>query len=476
MVSTKHKMILSSGRFSGTSRKQLKEAFDALAASDKKTLVVHFHGGLVSLKSAETMAETLFPVYSNAGGYPLFVMWQSGLLETLKNNWQEILGEDVFKILVEKVVQFVLGKLEQGPGEKGFEVELPTTFEVRDEIETSQAAGQVPFADRDAETQDLDEDLTPTEKLQFENLLAGDAAYLSAALSLSRPDAPELNPELEADLAEARATAEPDEKGLISTTALVTAGVRILARTIKRLAARRDHGIYTTVVEEVARELKGDLIGGILWKHMKKDTADSFKGSGDTHGGMALLQEIHRVRKAGKDLRVVLVGHSAGSIYICNLLKKAVEKLPEDIKFEVVLLAPGCSFQLLDQALQAAGTRITSFRSFGMEDDLELKDAILPPLYMSSLLYFVSGLLEDSPDLPLVGMKRYHTQEEPFLPGEFPEIKRVHDCLASFPQAWIWSQSMAGEGLNTESRRHGDFDNEAKTLESLAFMIGQGGG
>lgn len=97
MVDSRHKMILSSGRFSGTSREQLTTAFDAFANSaEKHTLVVHFHGGFVSENAAEGIAERLLPIYQGAGGYPLFVMWQSGLGETLKNNWQEIVKEDAF--------------------------------------------------------------------------------------------------------------------------------------------------------------------------------------------------------------------------------------------------------------------------------------------------------------------------------------------------------------------------------------------
>lgn len=476
MVSSKNKMVLSSGRFSVTSREQLTDAFDALVASpNKNTLVIHFHGGLVSQKSADDIARRLFPVYEGAGGFPFFVIWQTGLVETIKNNWKEMIGEGVFSILVEKVTQFVLGKLDQAPGEKGGEVELPSSLEVRAEITQKQAVGEAPYAERDDEAADLEGELTPTEQAQFERLLAKDAAFLSAAVELSRPGAPELNPTLEAELEQARTAATPGDKGLISTTTLVAAGVRILARTLKRLANGHDHGIYTTVIEEVAREIKGDLIGGLLWKHMKKDTQDSFNGAGATQGGVALLEEIARIWQAGHKPRIILVGHSAGSIYICNLLKKAAETLPKDIHFEVVFLAPGCSFELLDQTLKEAGDRIDAFRSFGMQDDLEMQDAILPPFYLFSLLYCVSGLLEDKVDLPLVGMQRYHSAASPFDPGQSPEIKRVLDRLAAFPHPWVWSDSKAGPGLNTLSHSHGAFDNEKKTLESLSFIIQKGG-
>jgi hypothetical protein len=469
-------MILSSGRFSNTSRSQLTSAFDTFAGSKQKdALVVHFHGGLVSESSAEDIASRLYPIYRDAGGYPLFVIWQTGLGETLNNNFQEIIKEDVFPVLVERALQFITGKLDQSPNEKGGEVELPTRFAVEGEIKHKQATGEEPFADREAETTSLDAELAPAERAQFEALLAGDETLASAALKLNREDAPELNPTLEAELDKARAAGEPGEKGLISTATLVAAGVRILARALKRFASRHEHGIYTTVIEEVMRELKGDLVGGVIWKHMKKDTADSFDGPSDTHGGTALLEEINRIWQAGHKPRLVLVGHSAGSVYICHLLEKAATTLPADIRFEVVFLAPGCSFKVLDHALTVAGTRIAAFRSFGMEDELEKHDAIFPPFYMRSLLYFVSGVTEEAVDLPLVGMKRYHSGNPPFDAAAAPEIAQVRDRLAMFPEPWIWSEKKGGAGLSTLAHRHGDFDNDVTTLESVAHFISQGG-
>jgi hypothetical protein len=473
MVDPRHKMILSSGRFSGTSREQLTAAFDAFASSaETHTLVVHFHGEFVSESAAEGIAERLLPIYQGAGGYPLFVIWQSGLGETLKNNWRQIIEEDAFSILVERVLQFVIGQLDQAPGERGDEVELPTRFAVKDEIQQKQAAGEEPFVEREAEVADLDAELAPAQQAQFESLLAGDASLESAAIRLNRPDAPELNPTLEAELEQARATEEPGERALVSTTLLVTAGVRILARVLRRFAKGRDHGIYTTVVEEVARELMGDLVGGIVWKSMKRDTADAFEGPGDTHGGTALLKEIGQLWQTEHKLRIVLIGHSAGAVYICHLLEKA-SMLPDDIRFEVVWLAPACSFELLDRTLAAASNRIAFFRSFGMNDEIEKRDAVFPPLYLRSFLYFVSGVVEETVDLPLVGMERYHTGAPPF--DTFPEINRVHDRSTAFAEPWIWSESQAGPGLSTLARKHGDFDDDPKTLESVAYVIAQGG-
>lgn len=472
MVSSLHKMVLSSGRFSGTDRGQLKAAFDAFNASPEGgRLVVHFHGGLVNQSNAEALADRLLPLYQGTGAHPLFVEWQSGILETLRNNWAEIVQEDIVPALIERVLQFVIGKLDQEPGEKGGDVDLPSRFAIQNEIQQKQALGEEAFAEREDEAAGLDAELSPAEELQLKSLLEDDTAVAAAAMKFSRPGAPELTPTLEAELASARAKTDPAEKGLFSTAAFVAAGLRVVGRVLWRFVNGRHHGIYTTVVEEVVRELKGDLIGGVIWKHMKKDTSDSFAGPGNTHGGTALIEELDRTWQAGSRPRIVLVGHSAGAIYIANLLKK-VGSLPGDMRFEVVLLAPACDFQLLDCGLAAAGARIASVRSFAMCDELEKKDRLFPPLYPRSLLYFVSGVVETSVDLPLVGMQRFHSGFD----AEYPEIKRVLDHAASHDKPWIWSKSELGPGLNTLAVEHGDFDDDEATMASVAHLVSGGGG
>jgi hypothetical protein len=97
--------------------------------AQKDRLVLHFHGGLVPLDKGEAAAARLLSRYRDqANAYPFFVIWRSGLWEVLRHNWQEIIGQDVFPRLVERVLQFIWGKLDQKPGQKGLEVELPTRF------------------------------------------------------------------------------------------------------------------------------------------------------------------------------------------------------------------------------------------------------------------------------------------------------------------------------------------------------------
>jgi hypothetical protein len=475
MVPSDYKVILSSGRFSGTSRAQLASAVEKFRNSQQRDrLILHFHGGLVSLSAAEDIATRLLPLYRDQGlGYPLFAMWESGLWEVLRNNWQEIVKQDVFPRLVERVLQFVIGKLDQKPGERGTSVDLPTRFEVQAKMQEARA-GKEPLVERHDEAEKLDENLSPAEERQFTELLQSDTVLAEAASRISREELTELAPDMQKDAEQARAAQAPGDKAIIETALLVRAGLRVLVRCLKRFANKRHHGVYTTVVEEVAREIKGDLIGGIIWKHMKKDTADSFSGAADTYGGSAILEEIGKLYAAGSKPRIVLVGHSTGAVYICYLLQAAQKVLPADVKFDVVFLAPACTFKLFDETLSAAGGRIGAFRSFGMEDEVEIADQLFPPLYLRSLLYFVSGLVEDELDSPLVGMKRYHGATAPFDASAFPDIDRVLTRLKTIPRAWLWSKSESGFGLNTTSIHHGDFDDDEKTLASVAYCIAKG--
>jgi hypothetical protein len=475
MVDTNHKMILSSGKFSDTSRAELRAAFDSFASSAQKdTLVIHFHGGLVSQETAETVAETLSKRYQKAGGYPFFVIWQSWVTETLRNNWREIVGTDAFNMLVERGVQFLIGILNKGPGTRGGPVEMPSVLDVRAEVKTKQMVGAEPYAYRNQETAGVDGELSQQERDQFQEMLANDDRINTAAGQLMMEDAPELNPQLRTDLEQESLTRGAGERGLVSSAALITAGLHILSRCLKRFSGGRDHGLYTTVVEETARELKGDLVGGLLWRLMKQDTADAFGDPDEQYGGTALLKEIGRLWEAGHKPRIVLVGHSAGSVYICNLLQKAAAILPSEICFEVIFLAPACTFKLLDSTLDVATNRIRSFRCYGMKDENERKDAIFSPIYLYSLLYFVSGLLEDEADNPLVGMERYSSQTSQFKNNNSPEIARVLQKLGAFQSPWVWSDSTAGPGLGTLAHRHGDFDNDDDTLKSIGYLIEHG--
>jgi hypothetical protein len=143
--------------------------------------------------------------------------------------------------------------------------------------------------------------------------------------------------------------------------------------------------------------------------------------------------------------------------------------------FNLTLIAPACDFKLLAETLKSAGRRIVGFRIFGMGDSVERTDAILPVIYPSSLLYFVSGVLENESDKPLAGMARYYT--EPYSESKFPEIDYVRTfSLLKRENALIWSISNAGDGISCDMTSHGGWTESEATLKSILYILAKGFG
>ena len=472
---------LQDGRFKGTSRDDLERLFDQLLASEKD-LVLHFHGGLVSRDLALSAAAKLGRAYEAA--YPVFFIWNSDLLTTLRVNLDEIAGEKVFRRMVRRIAQFALSKVLEVPGGRGegeglelrsLKTDVPGPLDAL-------AASLARFDDQE-ETSEL----TEGQEKQLVDELAEDGEIQRASANI----AAHVLPQAEVQQAlQSRAIAEPveptptlmsralvheiaeerapdGERALFTSLTLAYRGVRILNKVIGRYLSKRHHGLYATVVEEVLRSLYADRIGSAVWSMMKRDTADAFFGGGARHGGAALI-ELLRDRWPA-DRRITLVGHSTGAIYIGHLLEAADDVLDPDLKFDVVFLAPAATFSFIGERLDLFQRRVRDIRMFGLSDELESGYWEIPVLYNRSLLYLVSGLLEpDEVDMPIIGMQRYFRGQPPF---DAPGMAEVAAALGPDP---VWSISDAGEGSRSEAEKHGAFDDEPVTLASLRHIVENG--
>ena len=79
------------------------------AASDR--VVLHFHGGLVSEKRGRAVAADLLPVYRDAGAYPVFFVWRSGLLEVLRGKLRKTPARTPSRHFEKLVLKFVIGNV-----------------------------------------------------------------------------------------------------------------------------------------------------------------------------------------------------------------------------------------------------------------------------------------------------------------------------------------------------------------------------
>ena len=209
---------------------------------------------------------------------------------------------------------------------------------------------------------------------------------------------------------------------------------------------------FDRVLERIARGP-----GTAIWRDMKWDADQSFKGKGGGREAVKILLEGNA--KRSKPLDIHLVGHSAGSILLAHLIDAMnnMNPLNSPIK-SCSLMAPACTVDLFKKAYHprigqtgtAQGIRV--LRQYNLIDQRELDDSVGP--YRKSLLYFVSNAFEDDEKMPLLGMEKFKS-DVPTKAGY-----KVH---------------YSGRAPSiTDSRTHGGFDNDRKTMNDiLANILGK---
>jgi hypothetical protein len=481
-------VVLKDGAFDLTTKSDLDAILRDL--KEDQPFVIHFHGGLVDLQAGLSGASFLKDKYIQAEARPLFFIWESGWKEIVEQNLPQIFGETIFTQVFKRVTELARAKVSQASSENGQEAKGIGLLHVNNidlDSELKAAASGPPKEDLLIGQGGI-EPLTPMEMQQAQALLQHDPVIQTQSAQIANSLQP---PEEDAkgtyiksstktlmsrEVLKEMETPEGGGKGLISLASIriVSGALKLLVRVIERFRTRRDHGFYNTIVEEILREFYVDNAGKFLWDGMKKETVDAFGSDETRFGGTALLKGLAALEKPPK--RIILVGHSAGSIYICHLLENARRMFSKGV-FEVVLIAPAVTFEQLGSTFKGLGvsSNVSKLRIFGMNDERERANALVPGakfFYQSSLLYFVSGLLESSPDKPILGMQRYYSGNSPY---QIPEIIDVlANALFGIPHAKNWAECKDGYGLNCDMLSHGGIDKAPALISSLQYMIKTG--
>ncbi len=485
---------------------------EALAAKAASGLVLNFHGGLVSAASAiETARLRLYPLYAErAHAYPIFFVWESGLFEAPLDNLAEIAGEPIFRQFVKKAGEWVLRTLHAGPAgapsraadvvaARRFRADLDAWFRtgrarrrlpagLRHFGARPRAKARVPALarpiaavplDRAALAAEIDQDIRGDEpfRVAIEAARAGLHPY-RRAVRMARGGGTRISASSLIGK-EAAARLFPPSTGRAVQLArgawIPVAGVvaDIVLRVRRRLRTGRDHGKYVTIVEEVLRELYVDKIGRAgWWDRMKGDTADAFR-PGEEYGGTALLRALRDALEGRTAPRITLIGHSIGAVYIGHFLEAAAHWVP-DAMFDLVFEAPAATDDFLAKVIAEHGSRIADFRLFGMDDEREQADVLMPVIYPASLLYFVSGLLEDEPDEPLSGMQRYLV-DPAFDADRFPNVEACRMFFGRYRNPLVWAPRSAPKGCASNARHHQDLDDvDPETLGSVEYILKRG--
>jgi hypothetical protein len=204
----------------------------------------------------------------------------------------------------------------------------------------------------------------------------------------------------------------------------------------------------------------GKALGSRAWRNMKQDAVAAFDRHGEYNGGTFGLKSLMQgLANAKKSPKIHLIGHSAGSIVLGELLANLDQLDVESLGIESVhLMAPACTTDFFAKRYapylvgKGAWKLADKIYLYVMRDSLELSDTVAAaglPGYGRSLLYLVSRAFEDRPNSPLAGMEIYSNR----LPAsDLLKIDR--------------SESSA-----TRSTTHGGFDNDAATIKTIMSRI-----
>ena len=222
-----------------------------------------------------------------------------------------------------------------------------------------------------------------------------------------------------------------------------------------------------------------------LWEEMK---ANARAASGPLKGGprsedpgvtLFIKQlETYRAKHPG-DLKIHLVGHSAGSVVLASVVERLVA---EGIPIESLQLMGGAirvdDFvrQVVPELASApnGSGMVGRFATYDLYDDVELDDTCPGPpiaVYHKSLLYFVARSLEAGPgdfEVPMVGL----TKSVP-MTYQMPDgsARRLVDVIGGQRNLIEAPNSAVEADSRSKADGHGVFDDDPDTMTSVLLRI-----
>jgi hypothetical protein len=449
--------------------------FAGLETDTRQHLVLFFHGGLVGEGSGMKAAKRFTRFYKEAI-HPYSFVWETGIVTSLAAYVQHNMAKEIFKKLFNHVTASIFERFDILPGGPDYKAFVSA--------DSDDAAAMLQ---------------TPGIKAKI--LEASHAIYAEGDLEQIRKDIESTKAIAAADdiytFPETMAMSGQEEM----MTASIDGGIPIpgkvafkaaiiAARCILRFARKRHHGVGTTIEEEILRQISisifniGKTAEGV-WSEMKDQAAGMWNSNKNREGdnqyaGRYFLDKL-AAYKQDRPLRVDLVGHSAGSIAICELIK-VIEAEPEKyghIRFnKIVFLAPACKCDLFHATIMRYQNRYEQFRMFGMKQAVEEKDNMIPPkifhfVYAKSLLYFVSGLCEDGDrgfdedikgDTCILGLDQHTSGNAPYTRHAI--LNEIHTFLhegTPNSRRIVLTPNLGEDTINGyrgQAIHHGDFDND----------------
>jgi len=411
-----------------------------LQLTSHNMLLIQFYGSSPDNSLGISSPQLLDQMYRQAGALPIFLSFKPNILKIMKTNMNKIYQDIRFKYLFVQLLRFGIAKLCQRKTDRGKLLLLPPASEILSTLEATEA--EVIHLRRE-----------PYSYLNFTRLPPG-----------------EILRQIERD--QLHNLLRSDQKPEISNTILHQTE-RVLKIVFERIADNRDHGLYTTIVEEIIREFYYEIISRSSWEKFKETLESSFKTERSTTGGNLLCWLVEKICSIEPSPRIILVGHGIGANCLCYLLQNLNKMyINKQIIFDLILLAPACSFQLFVRSVLPQETRIGKLLLFGLPDSFERVDAFSGAIYTRSLLYFISGLLEGEIDQPLLGMQRFYREILFHDAKLFPEINQMRQFIDKHQGHLIWSRTVEKAEFSSQAKYHEDFLQDRQTIDSICRFIG----
>ncbi|MBK7389241.1 MAG: hypothetical protein IPI23_09300 [Bacteroidetes bacterium] len=110
-----------------------------------------------------------------------------------------------------------------------------------------------------------------------------------------------------------------------------------------------------------------------------------------------------------------------------------------------------------------------------MNDQFETHDRLVPYFYTHSLLYLISGILEDEGkefDAYILGLQRHIIGNYPYDSAQ--ELINTNQFLFEATTnriAFSQTDATTPDGMKTKSVSHGGFDDDNDTIESIKYFL-----
>ncbi|CAM1354460.1 lipase family protein [Tenacibaculum halocynthiae] len=444
--------------------------FEHLKENNIENISIHIHGGLVKEEAGMAVAKMMTPVYNEVNSHPVTFVWETGLFETIESRILTIHKTKIFKWILKKSAKIVAKKY-------GFPIDGKGGNDIRDIDIEKELQKEEPFAFLDSIQEDIRGGLIYK---SVEELNADKQVFHNEIRKEAQND-PEFEELVSSDyegillFKESIKQDIKDENSRGWGTFLKTLA-EVIWRIVKRFLQKRDHGGMATIFEEILRELYLDDLGAWVWDGMKIKAQQMWNSNiglsnNNLHAGRYFFDRLDEYINDNPNTKVNLIGHSAGSIVICYFLKLVVSENCNWSFETITFLAPACKIELFNTCIVDHSSKFKKFRIFTMSDDYETQDHLLGKIYPRSLLYLISGFLENGFDEYILGLERHTTAMSPY---NVPKIVKAHDFIYSSSEKRIVfsvTDDNAPLGERSTAKKHGDFDNDHHTQKSLQEII-----